>query len=408
VAALITQLFWVRDAWQLKEDQFTTKVDIALKSVVNQLLTSDDFPPADPDQYELDFYNEHQNLLGVVNPHILDSLMREEMVAMHIDNSYEYGVYREEDSVFIMGNYHSDTRPIMRSNDWVSLSCLCEDHIYLLAVYFPGKKSMILSDMIILPIMSGIFLMVLVFSFLFTIYSLIRQKKLSEMKTDFVNNMTHEFKTPISTISVSSEILSKDQILEFPDRIKKYAKIIYDENARLKNLVDRVLQIASLEKGEVRLKVKTIKVHEIIRESIDNFLVQPTEQNVSIHQNLQASTDIILADRIHVYNVIINLIENAYKYSPENPLIDITTYIENSRFCIDVKDNGVGISKENQAQIFKKFHRLHSGDVHDVKGFGIGLFYVKTIMEKMNGTITVKSEKSKGSTFTLKFPLSTR
>ncbi|MCB2219731.1 MAG: HAMP domain-containing histidine kinase [Bacteroidetes bacterium] len=407
LAALITQLFWVRDAWQLKEDQFTTKVDIALKSVVNQLLTSEDFPSADPGKYEMDFYIEHQNLLGVVNPYTLDSLLHEEMIAMHIDHSYEYGVYREEDSVFIMGNYHSDIQPILSSNDWVSLSCLCEDHTYILAVYFPEKKSMILSDMIILPIMSGLFLMVLVFSFLFTIYSLIRQKKLSEMKTDFVNNMTHEFKTPISTISVSSEMLSKDQILEFPDRIKKYAKIIYDENARLKNLVDRVLQIASLEKGEVRLRMRTIGVHEIIRESINNFLVQPTDQNVSIHQNLQAASDIVLADRIHVYNVIINLIENAYKYSPVNPRIDITTHIENNQFCIDVKDNGVGISKENQAQIFKKFHRLPSGDVHDVKGFGIGLFYVKTIMEKMNGAITVKSEKDKGSIFTLKFPLQT-
>ncbi len=407
IAAIITQLFWVRDAWQLKEDQFTSKVDIVLKSIVNQLLTADNFSPADPGNYDADFFIEHQNLFSVVDPRKLDSLMQEEMEAMHIDNVYQYGVYREEDSVMVMGHYGGYKQQVLNSSDWVSLSCLCEEHIYLLAVYFPDRRSMILSDMIILPVMSGLFLMVLVFSFLFTIYSLIRQKKLSEMKTDFVNNMTHEFKTPIATISVSSEILSKDQIMDYPDRVKKYAKIIFDENSRLKNLVDRVLQIASLEKGELRLKVRTVELHQVIREGIDNFMVQLTDEKVTIHQHLDAAKDIVLADRIHLYNVVINLIDNAYKYSPDNPEIEIGTRIEDGNILMEVTDNGVGISKENQAQIFRKFHRLHSGDVHDVKGFGIGLFYVKTILEKMEGSITVHSEKGKGSTFTVKLPLQT-
>ncbi|MCB0823041.1 MAG: HAMP domain-containing histidine kinase [Bacteroidales bacterium] len=404
IAAIITQLLWVRDAWQLKEDQFTSRVHIAMKSVVNQLLTSDAFPSADTENYQPDFYLEHENLLIVVNPYILDSLLKYEMNAMRIENIYQYGVYREEDSVWVMGSPGADDKKIKESDDWVSLSCLCEEHSYLLGVYFPDKKSMILSDMIILPVMSGLFLMVLVFSFLFTIYSLIRQKKLSEMKTDFVNNMTHEFKTPISTISVSSEMLSQDQITDFPDRVKKYARIIYDENLRLKNLVDRVLQIATLEKGEVKLRLETFELHKLIHETINNYLVQHNDNPLVINQHLNAKPDIVLADRIHVYNVVINLIDNAYKYSPKHPEINVFTRIDDEMICIDVTDNGIGISKENQPQVFKKFHRIQSGDIHDVKGFGIGLFYVKTILESMGGSITLKSEKNKGSTFTVKLP----
>ena len=405
VAALITQLLWVRDAWQLKEDQFTSKLDIALKSVVNQLMTSMDFPPADIHDFDLEFYADHQQILQEVNPAVLDSLLKEELLAMRIDEEYAYGAYRHDDETFVMGDVGEYREEIIQSPNWVSLSCLCQDETYFLSIYFPSQQSMILNSMIILPVMSGLFLMVLVFSFFFTIYSLIRQKKLSDIKTDFVNNMTHEFKTPISTISITSEMLMKEKILNNPSKVKQYAKIIFEENARLKNQVEGVLQIAVLEKHDYKLKMKELDVHAIIRECTNNFKMQVQERKGRIIMKFNAQQHTITADRGHFSNIINNLLDNANKYSPENPEIEIATANMKGQIRIEVSDKGIGISEDNQPDVFKKFHRLQTGDIHDVKGFGLGLFYVKTMVQEMGGDIELKSELNKGSCFTLLFPV---
>lgn len=404
IAALITQLLWVQDAWNLKKDQFTNKVEIAMKSVVNQLLTSDYDSPANPSDYDTAFYREHQQFLLSVNPKLLDSLLGAEISSMHLNRSYIYAVYRESDSSFIMGDYKGNEQMLFSSNLQVSLSCLCEEQNYILTVYFPQKQKMILSNMIILPVMSGIFLLVLVFSFFFTIYSMLRQKKLSEMKNDFVNNMTHEFKTPISTISVSSEMLMTDQVINSPDKIEKYARIILDENNRLKNQVEHILQLAIFDKGELNLKLRELDVHEVINECVKNFKVVITDSNGKLTTSLKALNSKVLADKAHLTNVINNLIDNAVKYSLENPEILITTINVRDSVIISVSDHGIGIRKENQKEIFKKFHRLQTGDIHDVNGFGIGLFYVKSILENMGAIIDVESELNKGTTFTINFP----
>jgi len=405
VAAIITQLLWVRDAWQLKEDQFNSKVEIAMKSVVNLLMTSEDYNPANSDDFDELFYNEHLELLEVVNPAVLDSLLDEEFSAMRISDQYAYGVYRQIDNTFIMGTYAKHPQKIINSDHWVSLTCLCQDQTYLLSAYFPEQKSMILNSMIILPVMSGLFLMVLVFSFFFTIYSLIKQKKLSEMKTDFVNNMTHEFKTPISTISISSEMLTKELVINNPDKIRQYAKIIYDENARLRNQVEGVLQIAVVEKGDYKLKMKELDVHEVLDDCINNFEVQINDRKGKLHYQFDAPKRRVVVDRGHFFNIINNLLDNANKYSPDGPVVEISTKNLNSSIHISVKDKGIGISSENQPHVFKKFHRLQTGDIHDVKGFGLGLFYVKTMVEEMGGEITLESELKLGSSFTISFPL---
>lgn len=405
LAALITQLLWVRDAWLLKEDQFNSKVDIALKSVVNQLMTSPEFGPADPAEFDELVYLQHQQILNVVDPGVLDSLLNAELQSMSIENMHAYGVYRQTDQAFIMGNYDDHMEEIIESDHWVSLTCLCQDETYLLCIYFPHEQSIILNSMIVLPVMSGIFLLVLVFSFFFTIHSLLRQKKLSDIKTDFVNNMTHEFKTPIATVSVSSEMLMKEPVYKNPEKVKQYAKIIYDENIRLKNQVEGVLQIAVLEKGDFKLKLKDFDAHQLISECMDNFLVQVSERNGKLKTDFEAINPTISIDRTHFCNIVNNLLDNANKYSPENPDIVITTKNMNGHLQIAVTDKGIGISKENQEDVFKKFHRLQTGDIHNVKGFGLGLFYVKTMVEEMGGAIELRSELSKGSTFTIKFPL---
>jgi len=304
-----------------------------------------------------------------------------------------------------MGIYEGFENELLASPHWVSLTCLCKSENYLLSVYFEHQQKMILNKMIILPVMSGLFLLTLVFSFFFTLYAMIKQKKLSEIKTDFVNNMTHEFKTPISTISVSSEMLTKDKIIESPDKIKKYAGIIFDENTRLKNQVERVLQIAILDKGDYKLKMKEHDVHEIIQSCIDNFKVIIGERNGKIDTRLKAGQHIITTDKVHLTNIINNLLDNANKYTFETPEILITTFNLNGKIKIAIEDNGIGISKENINEIFKKFHRIQIGDIHNVKGFGLGLFYVKTMIDEMGGVIEVKSEINKGSRFILNFPL---
>ena len=403
VAALITQLFWVRDAWLLKEDHFNNSVKIALKSVVNQLMTSEEVYTTGMANVDTNLCKEHINLFSVVNPGNLDSLLHEEFLSMEINEEFSYGVYRSADKLFVMGKYNGTLQQLIDSPHWVSLTCICQTESYLLTVYFPYQRSMILSQMIILPVMSGLFLMVLIFSFFFTIYTVLKQKKLSEMKTDFVNNMTHEFKTPISTISVSSEMLAKDAVVKYPDKVKKYAKIIFDENTRLKNQVERVLQIAIIDKEDYKLKFKEVDVHEIIRECMDNFNIQIIERNGNLKSNLEALQYMVTVDKEHFTNVINNLLDNANKYSPESPDIKINTINNSGKIEISIEDTGIGISKENQADVFKKFHRLQTGNIHNAKGFGIGLFYVKTMVGKMGGKIDIESEINKGSRFTVSF-----
>lgn len=404
-AALVTQLLWVRDAGQLKADQFDHSIRVVLKSVVNQIMSIDHRFTPEEAGIDSAFYWQHVDLLSVVQPELLDSLLHAEIKSLNIQSEYYYAVFRETDQVFIMGNGEDKLPQLLASPLHISLTCLCQSDNYILAVFFPNQRSLVINSMIVLPVMSGLFLMVLVFSFFFTIYFIIRQKKLTEMKADFVNNLTHEFKTPISTISVTSEILGKEQVVNAPEKVTRYAKIIYDENQRLKNMVERVLQIAIIDREDYKPNIKEIDVHEIIHLCAQNYKLLVAERKGCFFIKTDAQSAIIQADREHMVNIINNLLDNANKYSPENPHITISTFNQNGNIRIEVMDKGIGISKENQATIFKKFHRLQIGDIHDVKGFGIGLFYVKSITEKMGGKIEIISELNKGSRFILTFPV---
>jgi two-component system, OmpR family, phosphate regulon sensor histidine kinase PhoR len=225
------------------------------------------------------------------------------------------------------------------------------------------------------------------------------------MKNDFVNNMTHEFKTPISTISVASEMLMKPAVSEFPDKIQKYANIIYDENLRLRNQVEQVLQISILDKNELIIQPVDIDIHPIIENSVDIFNMIVREKEGEIVSELNATQSVIYADELHFINVITNMLDNAIKYTDTKPRIKISTFNKDNGITIRVEDNGIGIDSASQKHIYKKFFRVHTGDVHNVKGFGLGLFYVKSVMDMHQGTIElVKSELTRGSIFELHFP----
>jgi two-component system phosphate regulon sensor histidine kinase PhoR len=404
IAALVTQLLWVRDAGLLKEDQFNNNVRVALKSVVNQLMATNTEYSHKTANVDSTFFSEHADLLSVVHPRALDSLIADEIESLNIESKVYYAIYHETDKLFIMGNGKEKLSQLMASPLQVSLTCLCQSDNYVLSAYIPDQGSVLLNQMIILPVMSGLFLLVLVFSFFFTIYFIVRQKKLTDMKSDFVNNLTHEFKTPISTISVTSEILGQEQVISSPEKVSKYAQIIYEENQRLKNMVERVLQIAIIDKDDFKPRMEEVDVHEIIPICAKNYKLLVTQRNGYLRLKMEAHRSAIIADREHMANILNNLLDNANKYSPEKPIINVSTLNNNGLVQIIIQDNGIGISKDNLEKVFKKFHRLQRGDIHDVKGFGIGLFYVKTMVEKMGGRIELKSELNKGSRFILSFP----
>jgi len=405
IGALITQLFWVKDAWLLKEDQFNNSINLSMKRIVNELMTYEG-KTEDNFQFVSDNIAEHDlQFFSYINPKILDSLIKKEFDGILGRENYEYGVYRDSTLSLITGSFTGETAWLVNSPHQESLTCICQEDNYILAVYIPHQSSILLGKIIVLPVMSGLFLLVLLLSFFLIIFFIFRQKKLSEMKTDFVNNMTHELKTPIATISVSAEMMTKEMVITSPEKIHKYAGIILEENSRLKTMVDRVLQIATIEKEDYHVRIKDQDVHQMITDCVNKYSVHVRERNGIINTNLKATQTVIKTDSDHFMNILYNLLDNANKYSPVSPDINIKTSDENGTIFIVVEDKGIGISRENQQAVFRKFQRLQHGDIHDVKGFGIGLFYVKTMVEKLGGKIELQSELNKGSSFILSFPV---
>jgi signal transduction histidine kinase len=231
-----------------------------------------------------------------------------------------------------------------------------------------------------------------------------KQKKLSEIKTDFINNMTHELKTPISTISLASQLLADPNIPIENKNIEHLSRLLLDESKRLSAHVEKVLHIAVFEKNSLRLRLKIINVHELIEQAINNFSIQLKNKNGKVYTHLEATTPLVEADEAHLTNIIINLLDNAIKYSDKDPVITITTMNNDHGIVVSVKDNGMGISKENLNKIFDQFYRVPTGNVHNVKGFGLGLSYVKKMVEAHHGKIWVESTIGEGSTFSIYLP----
>jgi len=402
---VVTQIFWVYDAMNLRTEQFNERVKVGLKSVSTQILDAQIDSSA---KYRLtpcdtDFF-KNKTVTELINPKHLDSLLTSEFKSLFISEEYAYGVYSSQDSSFIMGQYEGYESDLLASVHLSSISCIYKEEVYYLSVCFPNESRMIIHSMIVLIIHTIMFLTVLILSFYMIIRLMYRQKRLSQVKTDFINNMTHEFKTPISAISISSEMLMKPEINEFPYKTKRYASVIFDENARLQKQVDQVLQLSLHNRGEHNLKLKELDIHMIIKRMADNFSLAVSVKGGKVTTDLKAIHYHPNADKIHVSNIISNLLDNALKYTPENPDIRINTENRNNNFLMYISDNGIGISSENQKHIFKRLYRVPTGNIHDVKGFGLGLFYVKTMVEAHGGKVSVKSEIGKGTTFTVVLP----
>jgi len=322
-----------------------------------------------------------------------------------IHTSFEYGIRPADTDTLILrsNSCHTEALVLSRYKTDLFTSDLFANKGTLF-IYFPDLKSYILGSAWIMFGISVIFVLIIVLGFVYTIGTIFRQKKLSEMKTDFINNMTHELKTPISTISLASEMLRNDAIGANSNARRKYADIIYEENQRLGEHVEKVLQVARLEKGELKIKPTRVDVNRLIETMVKKASLTVEKRQGIIRKNLCPSNPIIRADKDHLANVIANLLDNANKYSVQSPDITIATEVRPEAVVITVADQGIGMNKETQKRIFDKFYRLTNNKIHDVQGFGLGLSYVKLIVEKHGGKINVESEPGKGSRFEMVIP----
>lgn len=397
-----TQIYWVRKAFDLKENQFNHDVNAALTSVANKIIEISKTPSAANNPVKQLSTNYFVVLVnGPIDSNLLEFLLATEFEKRNIKTNFEYGIYDCAEKCMAGGNNISPKKISNRAN--ISELPTWSNDGYYFGVMFSGVEANLLSQMGIWGF-SSIVLLIVIFFFVYTLFVILKQRRLSEIQKDFINNMTHEFKTPISTIAISTQVLKDPGIVLFPERLLNYATIIENENHRLKQQVERVLQMARSEKEDLGLKKETLDFHDLIHEAVKNKSFQTG--NVSIQLKLEATPSIVTVDKLHLVNVIYNLLDNAIKYNNRNPEIQISTCINSRMLQIEIKDNGIGIHKENLKKIFNRFYRVPTGNLHDVKGFGLGLSYVKRIVEAHSGKITVTSEPERGSLFTIQLPLS--
>src|SRR5215203_587545 len=282
---------------------------------------------------------------------------------------------------------------------------LASDEVLIVVV--PQIKNIVTKSLLPQMIFSIVLMIVIITAFALTVRTMLRQKKLSEIKNDFINNMTHEFKTPLATISLAVDALKNDKVIGDKEKMNYFSEIIKEENQRMNRQVETILKAALLDKQEVNLMLKPTHVHDVIKDIADNFTLQLNDKNGKVEMDLEATNDLIDADEVHFPNLINNLIDNSVKYAKEDvpPEIRISTAANGKNMTIRLEDNGIGMAKETVKRIFEKFYRAHTGNVHNVKGFGLGLSYVKTMVDAHGGHIKVDSMPGKGSTFTLELPL---
>jgi two-component system phosphate regulon sensor histidine kinase PhoR len=274
-------------------------------------------------------------------------------------------------------------------------------------IVVPNVTDIVYKSLRLPIIISILFTLVICTAFFLTVRTMIRQKKLSEIKNDFINNMTHEFKTPIATISLAVDAIKNEKVQRDTEKLVYFSSIIKEENQRMNRQVETILKSALMDRQEVQLNLKPLHVHEIIGDVADNFILRLQEKQGSLETELKAANDLIEGDEVHISNLVNNLMDNAVKYSKDNvpPRICLVTSSTDKKFIIRIEDNGIGMTRETVKRIFEKFYRAHTGNIHNVKGFGLGLSYVKTVVEAHNGHIKAESTLGKGSCFTIELPL---
>ncbi len=398
---VVTQIYWVRQAYSLQEKELNDRIVIAMSTVVQRILDmNQDSSFVEPvERVSANFYTA--NINDTLHPYLLEALLRDEFTNSNLLSDFEYGIYDcFNDSIVFGGKVLFDQEQGKPQATATNIQKKFEKDGHYFGIYFPSKSSMILGKMDFWIFSSLLILLVVIF-FAYAIFIILKQKRLSEVKTDFINNMTHELKTPISTIGISSEVLMKSDISHQPERIKQYAQIIQSENLRLKNQVEKVLSIASLSPEKAEWKKEWVNMHEVIDQAVSSSKLLAQGGNGEIQTQLEANQHLVYGDRVHLTNILYNLLDNALKYCEDNANVVVRSWNSSDKLHLSVQDNGIGIASKHHKNVFDRFFRVPTGDIHNVKGFGLGLYYVKTVVEAHKGKIELKSALGEGSTFTI-------
>ena len=418
VGISVTQVYWVRRAFDLKQDALNREINTALFNVAHHIFKINKLQPPEHNpvrQHSTNYFVVTVN--SEVDVKLLEFLLKSEFEKRNIHFDFEYGIYNCNSEQMVYGNYI----PVeTKSKEQRGNLPVWKDQTYYFGVQFPTLEAHPLNQMGIWSFSTLVMLLVIVF-FAYSLFVILKQRRLSEIQKDFINNMTHEFKTPISTIAISTEVLKNPDTVHHPERLLNYVTIIQNENGRLRQQVDRVLQVARLDKESVNLKLELLGIENIVRGAIANFDLPLKEKNGAIQLTITATQLAVMGDKLHLTNVMNNLLDNALKYTERLPNIQINifnsscTWPSNNWYSfkkrsipavsITVADNGIGISPENLKRVFQQFYRVPTGNVHNVKGFGIGLHYVKLMTEAHGGFVSSASKLHVGSTFTITLPL---
>lgn len=405
ILMFITQFYWIKKAYELENKIFDTQVKNALQDVAGSILRSNNnFSPTTNIVTKENEKHFIVQINDVIDPVSLENLLIRELKNQNISTDFVYGIYNcESDSI-------QHTKYVSLEQDTTAENLelikkfptkLRENNYF--GVLFPNRTKFLIGEMSNWLISTLVMLFILII-LAYNIFIIFKQKRLSEIQKDFVNNMTHEFKTPLATIKISAEVLKNPAIIKNPQRLLNYATIISNETAHLTQQVERVLQMAKSTKDKIELNRENVNLVEIINSIVEKTKPLLRLKGGDIQATYFQDNIELKVDALHFKNAISNLIENGVKYSKNAPMIDINVAVEKNMIKISVKDNGIGISEENLKHIFERFYRVPTGNLHDVKGFGLGLNYVRLICEQHGGKISVSSELEKGSEFSIFIP----
>ncbi|NBW35388.1 MAG: sensor histidine kinase [Cytophagia bacterium] len=402
IGITITQVYWVRKAFDLQRSDFERQVNTALLSVAQQFFTLQNTPPPANNPVQQLSTNYFVVMLNSdINPSMLEFLLRTEFEKRNIETDFEYGIYDCSQECMVYGMVAPTG--LVKTEPKLDALPKLKNASYYFGVRFPGRELQLINQMGIWTFSSLVLLVVIIF-FAYALFVILRQRRLSEIQKDFINNMTHEFKTPLSTIALSAEVLREQARQNNEPRLLNYTNIIDQETDRMRQHLERLLQVAKLDKTDMQLNCEQLDVHELLQTVLTGMQPQFNDRDVTVSVAFTATKTKIKADLHHITNVFINVFDNAMKYTETKPLIKVSTRQHGNFILIQVTDNGIGIAPEYQTKIFHKFFRVPTGNVHNVKGFGLGLSYVKQVVDAHKGKVSVSSQLNEGTTLSISLP----
>jgi len=404
---MFIQMSWIRNAILMKHEQFEREMSNTLTQARD--LLHDRYLRKQGNQFIRDQDSKEFLLIDFTSQKFSDSeieqIISKSLTRNNVHQHFDYCIV----NIFKYPLFKSENFPMQELGNAFSIRLTSDNATYQETLYLIVKedKNYIIHQMGPMILASIIFTTIIILAFALTVRTMMNQKKISEIKSDFINNMTHELKTPLATISLAIDALTNNKVISEVDKVRYYSAMIREENKRMNKQVEKILQAARLEKQDIKLNLQKLDAHDIIRKVTDNLILQVQEKRGNIELKLYAPKHEIEADEVHFSNIIFNLLDNAIKYSKDDSL-QIIVETENTgsdMLAIHITDNGIGMSKETQARVFEKFYRAHTGNIHNVKGFGLGLTYVKAMVDAHGGKVRVDSTLGKGSAFTIQMQL---